>query len=160
MEIFTGDKNPVLRQKSKSVVKFDRQLKKLVHEMGVTMKESNGLGLAAPQVGINERLFISTVNKKPMVFINPEIIKFSQEKEIQEEGCLSLPNVWGEVERAREVTVKFQDVNGKERIMKFSNLNARAIQHEYDHLEGILFTDKLEMPMFESVEMEYEAKEL
>lgn len=115
--------------------------------MDEILKKEAGLGLAAPQVGQNLRLVLvrlnfETPNELILALINPEIISFSKEIVLGEEGCLSLPKMWGQVLRSCEITVKFQNLKGKSQTLKFTNLNARIIQHEVDHLDGILFIDR------------------
>lgn len=145
LDIETGKDNPILRKKSTPVGKITKKTLKLVKDMHETMLAANGVGLAAPQVGLNERIFLITLdNKKVLPMINPEILEVSEKKEFGEEGCLSLPNQWGEVERSKAVMVRFQDLKGQTMTMKFEGFEAREVQHELDHLNGILFTDYLE----------------
>lgn len=144
MEILVGENNEILRSKSTNVDKFDKALKKMIQEMKATMKESKGVGLAAPQVGFNENIIIVSLDEKNVLaMINPEILSVSEDKVIAEEGCLSLPGVWGNVERPREIKVKFLDEKKRKHILVLKNLNARIVLHEMDHLYGILFTDKI-----------------
>ena len=143
LEILTGENNPILRKKSQTVTKFDKKLKKFIEEMKKKVIEVKGLGLAAPQAGMNERLFLMRIKDKFITVINPRIIRKSEETIITEEGCLSLPDTWGDVKRSKVVTVSFQDESGSEKVMQFSDIEAVEAQHEYDHLEGVLFTDKL-----------------
>lgn len=137
----------VLRQKAKKVTRFDDSIRKLAQDMLETMYASNGVGLAAPQVGISKRLMVIDVAgedepRKPIVFINPEIIE-AQGDLVGQEGCLSFPGVFFEVRRALSIVVKFKNVAGKDQKMAVSgNLLCRAIQHEIDHLDGELFIDK------------------
>lgn len=105
------------------------------------MDAAEGVGLAAPQIGLSLRICIALLHGKVGVFINPQIIWRSAEKEIVEEGCLSLPNTWVPVPRSRAITVRFQNRRGKEEERKLENLPARILQHEIDHLDGILITD-------------------
>lgn len=151
LEIITGKENPILRKISTPIKSFDKKLKSLVKKMEETLKNANGLGLAAPQVGINERLFLAKLKDRFIVMINPEITHESEITAIDEEGCLSLPGTWGKVERSREITVKYQDIQEKTNILKLHDLEAREILHEYDHLNGILFTDKLKTPITENL---------
>ncbi|AIN94645.1 peptide deformylase [Treponema putidum] len=132
-----------LREVSKPVETIDENIKKLVDEMFVTVKKENGIGLAAPQVGENIRLFIVFINEQKYIFINPEIIETSQEMCLMEEGCLSIPNVYDNVMRPSSVRVQFLDIEGKIKTIDASGLLARVIQHENDHLNGILFIDRL-----------------
>lgn len=134
----------VLRKKSRTVEKVDEKIKELVQDMLETMYKNNGVGLAAPQVGILKRVVVIDLydNNGPIVLINPEIIKEKGEQEV-EEGCLSFPNQFAKIIRPAEVTVKALDEDGKEIKIKAKELLAQAISHEVDHLEGILFVDKI-----------------
>ncbi len=137
----------ILRQPTKKITKFDTSLRKLVQDMFDTMYQADGVGLAAPQIGVSKQiLIIDTAGenepKRPMVFINPKILSASGEM-IGLEGCLSFPGVFFEVKRAENIIVKFQNINGKDqKIDVKGGLLSRAIQHEIDHLEGALFIDK------------------
>ena len=145
LNIETGTDNPILRKKSTPVDKITKKTIKLIKDMYETMIAANGVGIAAPQVGINERIFLMTLDsKKVLPMINPEILEMSGAKELGEEGCLSLPNQWGKVERSKEVLVRFMDTKGATITMKFKDFEAREIQHELDHINGILFIDHLE----------------
>lgn len=144
-----GADNQVLRAKSSEVKKIDRKIKKLVSDMTDTMNAADGLGIAAPQVGVNLRIFIARLNFNtpqevivPMV--NPEIVHRSKEIEKGEEGCLSLPKRFGIVPRAHELTVNFTDQKGQSHTLQLSGLNAKIIQHETDHIDGKLFVDSME----------------
>lgn len=134
----------VLRKKSRTVEKVDEKIKELVQDMLETMYKNNGVGLAAPQVGILKRVVVIDLydNNGPIVLINPEIIKEKGEQEV-EEGCLSFPNQFAKIIRPAELTVKALDIDGKEIKIKAKELLAQAISHEVDHLEGILFIDKI-----------------
>ena len=136
-----------LREPSKEVHKVSRKISDLVQDLFDTMYAQNGVGLAAPQIGVNYRVFVvdvSTGNEplNPMVFINPKIIKKSGSVK-SNEGCLSFPEAYTEVKRYKDVTVKALDLNGKSFVLeaKDGTLLARAIQHEFDHLNGVLFID-------------------
>lgn len=158
LKILTGENNDILRAKSILIKKFDAELKKLVKAMKETLIAQNGLGLAAPQIGKNIRLFVlfldyKTDDQRIVTMINPRIISRSDEMEIDQEGCLSLPGIWGNVVRYRDIVVEFSDVEGTRQILLLSGLNAREVQHEYDHLEGILFIDKMEKPKNERSEL-------
>ena len=134
-----------LRQKSLPVQQIDDQLRSLVSEMFETLKKSSGIGLAAPQIGKNIRLFIVQLEDSDgMVFINPEVIKTSEQLCTMEEGCLSIPKVYEKVVRPKEITIQYTDLNGKKQIIKAEGLLSRVIQHETDHLNGILFLDRIE----------------
>ena len=132
----------VLRKKCKVVDEINPRLLTLLADMVDTMYEADGVGLAAPQVGILKRIFVIDVydDYGPRVFINPEILE-KKGTQIDEEGCLSVPGESAEVERAKYVKVKAVNEKGEEFILEAEDLLARAIQHEYDHLEGILFVD-------------------
>jgi peptide deformylase len=137
--------NPILRKKTEPVKEINTEIKQLALDMVETMEKNQGIGLAAPQVG---KLFqIITVKPEPdqqtLVLINPKIKKTSRKKDVMLEGCLSLPDINLPVERAIKITVKGLDVNGKKIKIKAEGLLARAIQHEIDHLSGILITDKI-----------------
>ncbi|MFH0776255.1 MAG: peptide deformylase [Patescibacteria group bacterium] len=147
LKIETGPDNPILRKKSVKIAKFDKKLKKFLREMAEIMLAKDGVGLAAPQVGVNERAVILNLKIAPkkwqtVALVNPEILDASLELICAEEGCLSLPKIWGEVERFENVTLKFWDENGTPRILELEGINARAAQHEIDHLDGILFIDR------------------
>jgi peptide deformylase len=145
-EVFTYG-HPVLRQVAEPVTVFDDQLKRFVDEMVETMHQEDGVGLAAPQVGRSIRLAVidaTAGESPPIVFINPRITWFSEEVGDYDEGCLSIPNISIDVSRPVSVSVEAQDVQGNPFVIeKATGLLARAIQHEYDHLEGILFVDKI-----------------
>ncbi len=134
--------NPILRKKSLNVANIsDKKIQELVPEMMETMIMSNGVGLAAPQIGQNIRLLVAKYKDKNLVVINPIITHKSILKEWDEEGCLSIPNKYGQVRRPKNITVEFFDVQGQKQILKAKGLLARIIQHEIDHLDGILFID-------------------
>jgi peptide deformylase len=151
------DDHPVLRKKSTNIDEIDDMVVKLAEDMVETMLKADGVGLAAPQVGINSRLITvlmhETMGKTPTIMINPVITKASHSQIIMEEGCLSLPNRYGEVPRAASIEVHYQDVKGKKHKIKASKLNARIIQHEIDHLDGILFTDKVVSDIYSTLEL-------
>lgn len=131
----------VLRKVCHKVEKFDVRLHSLLDDMYETMKKSDGVGLAAPQVGILRRVVVIDVGEGKIELVNPEIVKTSGEQTGQE-GCLSCPGKWGNVTRPMKVTVKAQDRFGEEIKIKGTELLARALCHEIDHLDGILFLDK------------------
>ena len=139
--------DPVLSKPGEKVTVFDAKLKKLVEEMFESMYAAQGIGLAAPQIAISKRLTVIDVSfkKNPddrIVLINPEIIE-REGKQVEEEGCLSLPEIREKVSRAAKVRVRAQDVTGKWFELEGEELLARAIQHEIDHLDGVLFIDRL-----------------
>ncbi|KAF2957676.1 peptide deformylase [Thermotoga sp. Ku-13t] len=132
--------DPVLRKKAKEVSQIDEYILSLIKDMFEAMYAEDGVGLAAPQVGVSLRIIVMD-DGKPRAMINPQIIYRSEEKIIGEEGCLSIPEVFENVERSKEVIVKYKDENGTEHEEKFIDYSARIVQHEYDHLDGILFID-------------------
>lgn len=136
---------PVLREKAKPVPNpKSPEIKRLIEDMIATMKDAKGLGLAAPQVGKSLRLFTVDVEDKIYVFINPEIKDLSKDKSSFEEGCLSVQKIWGPVVRPKKLTIKALDETGKPIKIRAKGLLARVIQHEMDHINGILFIDKAE----------------
>ena len=134
----------ILRKKCRPVTAFDEKLWTLLDDMKETMEAAQGAGLAAPQVGILRRVVVIDVHdgKGPIELVNPEIIA-EEGSQCGNEGCLSLPGEWHEVERPVRVTVKAQDRNGEEFTMTGDGLLARAFCHETDHLDGVLFIDKM-----------------
>ncbi|MBS4035493.1 MAG: peptide deformylase [Ignavibacterium sp.] len=141
-----GDK--ILRKKVDSVTQIDDKTIELIRFMFDTMRNANGIGLAANQVGINKSIFVVDISPvedyekyKPITMINPRIVNKSDETSSFEEGCLSIPEIRGEVIRPKEITIKYQDIDLAEQQIDADDLFARVIQHEYDHLKGILFTD-------------------
>lgn len=138
------DTDEILRKKSRKIEEIDDKLLALIDDMIETMHQKDGVGLAAPQVGILKRVVVIDLydDKGPYVLINPEIIKEKGEQEV-DEGCLSFPNKFGKVIRPAEVIVKALDRDGKEFKLKGKGLLAQAISHELDHLDGILFIDKV-----------------
>ncbi|MBD3238212.1 MAG: peptide deformylase [Candidatus Moranbacteria bacterium] len=140
--IITGD-DPRLKQKCKKISNPKAEnIVKLIKEMKKTMKINNGIGLAAPQIGQPVRLFIVQVNYNQYVIINPIIKKLSQNKTQMEEGCLSFPGIFRTIERSQKIEIKYINQQGQSKKLKASGLLARAIQHEYDHLEGVIFLDR------------------
>jgi peptide deformylase len=132
--------NPILRQQSQPIKKVTKRIKTLLENMLETMYQADGVGLAAPQVGINERLIVIDVGKGPILLINPEITaKFGEERDV--EGCLSIPGENAYITRASKVEVIGLNSKGKKVHFKAEGLLARAFQHEIDHLDGILFID-------------------
>jgi len=147
--------NHKLREISKPVL-VDKKTLELIKELKQTLLDSEekmiGVGLAAVQIGVLKQVFLaySPNSKKLLTFINPEIIWFSQRmtdsKKSKFEGCLSVPGRWAIIKRSKEVKIKYQTEGGKEQVRKFSGMMAIEVQHEYDHLEGILYLDRLESP--------------
>ena len=135
------DKDEVLRKRSKEVVEIDNKIRELALDMVETMYKFDGVGLAAPQVGILKRIITVDVGDGPKVYINP-VIKKAAGKQVCEEGCLSFPNVFGNVDRPETVIVEAFDLDGKKIRVKAKDLEAVVLSHEIDHLDGILFVDK------------------
>jgi peptide deformylase len=143
MEILTLG-NEALRQKAEPVKKIDPALVKTVEEMIAALHEGRGVGLAAPQIGLGSRIFVVHIEGDiPRVFINPSIIETSPETVKHEEGCLSIPGIWADVVRPKTVKVQAWNERGRPFTLEADSLLARVILHEYDHLEGILFIDRL-----------------
>tara|TARA_X000001036_G_scaffold211645_1_gene198694 strand:+ start:211 stop:729 length:519 start_codon:yes stop_codon:yes gene_type:complete len=137
-----------LRQVSKSVPKVTDEEKRLMDDMLETMYDANGIGLAAIQVGVPKRILVIDLGKKenknmPLFFVNPEIIKKNDKLATYEEGCLSVPDQFAEIDRPNKCTVEYLDYNGKKKVLDADGLLATCLQHEMDHLEGILFIDYL-----------------
>jgi peptide deformylase len=130
----------VLRKKAKEVSQIDENVLSTIKDMFEVMYAEDGVGLAAPQVGVSLRIIVMD-DGKPRVMINPKIVYKSEEKVVAEEGCLSVPEIFENVERSKEVIVRYKDESGVEREEKFVDYSARIVQHEYDHLDGILFID-------------------
>lgn len=134
--------DPVLREKCQPINTFDRKLRLLLNNMADTMYKADGVGLAAPQIGLSIAVVVIDVGEGIIEMINPKIIE--REGTIEDtEGCLSVPGIYGTVERSARVVAEFQNRYGKKRTIEGTELLARAIQHELDHLEGVLFTDKV-----------------
>lgn len=140
--------HPALRWKSKDVTRIDAQLKDWVGQMFELMYQARGIGLAANQVALPYRLFVVNPTGDPdapdqeQVFINPQIVKRNGSED-SEEGCLSLPEIYGPVTRAERITVEAFDLDGRDFSMELSGLPARVVQHENDHLDGVMFTDRV-----------------
>ncbi len=135
--------NPLLRQKSLVIKEpLAQEIQDLLPEMIETMIKKDGVGLAAPQIGLNIRLIVVRHKDNDIVMINPEILKKSLFKEWDEEGCLSVPGVFGQVKRHKKLTVRYLDGDGKSQQLEAEGFFARVIQHEVDHLNGVLFIDK------------------
>ncbi len=140
--------DPILRKKAEPIVTFDKKLRKFVDDMIDVMYVEDGIGLAAPQIGFSRRVVVVDASELvkdeyPRGFINPEIIEFSEETDVREEGCLSIPGVHEEVVRSTRIVVKYQDEKGREFTEAYSGWLARILQHEIDHLNGILFVDRI-----------------
>ncbi|HET9919117.1 MAG TPA: peptide deformylase [Ktedonobacteraceae bacterium] len=144
-KIITAE-NPILRQKAKKIHRFDASIQKLANEMFETMHEAGGVGLAAPQIALSIRLLVVEYEDHKIAITNPEIIKAEGEV-LGTEGCLSIPGYAGDnIRRAERVVVKGQDVRGKPLKVNAEDWLARVLQHEIDHLDGILFLDRLDRP--------------
>lgn len=135
------DRDGILRKKSREVTVFDSRLHQLLDDMAETLKEANGVGLAAVQVGVLRRAFIADVGEGVVEYINPKIVERSEETLDESEGCLSFPGRYGMVERPKSVTVEAQDRHGNFFKKTGEGLLARAMCHETDHLDGVLFLD-------------------
>ena len=140
--------DPFLRQKSKPVEKVDDSIRKIMDDMLETMYDAPGIGLAAIQIGIPKRIIVLDISKdpekkEPMYFINPEKVYTSKDQATYEEGCLSVPGQFAEIDRPDKCHIKYLDYNGDSKELKAEGLSATCIQHEIDHLEGILFIDYL-----------------
>jgi peptide deformylase len=146
MEILTlGD--DTLRQKAEPVTQFDGPLVKTAEEMMMALREGKGVGLAGPQIGLLKRIFVVHVDGDiPRIFINPSIIETSPETVKYEEGCLSVPGVWAAVIRPKALKVQAWNERGRPFTLEAEGILARVILHEYDHLEGVLFIDRLSEP--------------
>lgn len=143
--VIRTDSDPILRKTSKEVSKFDDRLKILIDDMFETMDEAPGVGLAAPQVGILKRVIVvddrEEENRKRMCMINPVITR-KEGEDCDIEGCLSVPLKQGSVKRATDIDVEYMNLQGEKKSLNAREYFARIIQHEVDHLDGILFTDK------------------
>lgn len=137
------DEDPILRKKSRKVEKIDEDLKSFIEDMYETMYDAQGVGLAAVQVGRLKRLVVlDDYNGSKITLINPVIESLGEDQVDGMEGCLSVPDRMGKIKRAQKVTVSYQDIDGDRKIIEAEDFLARIIQHELDHLEGILYTDK------------------
>lgn len=133
--------DPVLRENAKEITKITPSINRLIENMADTMYASGGIGLAAPQIGVSKRAVVVDLGDGLMVLINPEITK-AEGRERGKEGCLSFPDVWGEVDRAVSVNVRAFNLKGEEIFISAEGFLARALQHEIDHLDGIVFIDR------------------
>jgi len=167
----TTDKR--LRIKSKPVKKIDKKILNLISTLRQTLisqKNPEGVGLAAPQIGKNLRIFVMKTTKGLETVINPKILKVEKAKDKKREtdrklmeGCLSLPNFYGPIERAKKIKISYQDEKGNQRVKTFTGIDAQIVQHEIDHLEGILFIDRIieqGKPLFEYKDGEWEEVEI
>ena len=148
VKLILTEPNKLLRQISKSVQKVTKEEQKLMDDMLDTMYEANGIGLAAIQIGVPKRIIVMDLSKdpnkkEPRYFVNPIIKNKDLKKSTYEEGCLSVPNQFAEIDRPSQCDVEYLDYNGNKKILHAEGLLATCIQHEMDHLEGILFIDYL-----------------
>ncbi|MFH0851817.1 MAG: peptide deformylase [Candidatus Peregrinibacteria bacterium] len=143
LPIEKGADNPILRRKGAKVREVTKALKKLIKDMRETVKVEDGAGLAAPQVGQSLQLCIALIEGKMTALINPAIVRKSKEAETQEEGCLSLPGLQVSVTRPVTITVKYLNEKGLPEERRLSDFSARTVQHEVDHLNGVLLADYL-----------------
>ena len=141
LPIITGENNPVLREKTRKVPKVTKEILKLIRDMEETTLQAKGAGIAALQAGRTERLCIALIQHKLVPLINPVITWKSEEKDIMEEGCLSLPELWIHIPRSLEIVLQYTDEAGKQVERKLTGWNARVVQHEVDHLDGVLIVD-------------------
>lgn len=144
---YLGDR--VLRQAAKRITKVDDEIRQLVREMLQTMYSKDGIGLAAPQVGVHKQLIVIDLEpdnpvNQPLVLINPTIKQVSKEVCVAQEGCLSIPGVYLDVKRPEVVEVAYKDEHGRPRTLQANDLLARCIQHEMDHLNGVVFVDRVD----------------
>ncbi|MDZ7957274.1 MAG: peptide deformylase [Aulosira sp. DedQUE10] len=144
---YLGDR--VLRQPAKRIAKVDDELRQLIREMLQTMYSKDGIGLAAPQVGVHKQLIVIDLEpdnpaNPPLVLINPTIKQVSKEICVAQEGCLSIPNVYMDVKRPEVVEIAYKDENGRPQTLKANDLLGRCIQHEMDHLNGVVFVDRVD----------------
>ncbi|KAF5479618.1 hypothetical protein F2P56_000424 [Juglans regia] len=156
--------DPVLRAKNKRIDSFDDNLKKLVDEMFDVMYKTDGIGLAAPQVGINVRLMVfNPVGERgegeEIVLVNPRVNKYSKKVVLFNEACLSFPGIFADVKRPESVKIDAQNIKGAKFSVNLSGLPARVFQHEYDHLQGVLFFDRMTDEVLESIRAELQALE-
>jgi len=140
--------DPILRNKSEPLERVDEEVQLLADDMLETMYDAPGIGLAAIQIGIPRRMLVIDCSKEdedraPMVFVNPQIVDSSDDRSAYEEGCLSIPDYYAEVERPAEVTVDYLDRDGKQQQIRVDGLLATCLQHEIDHLNGVLFIDHI-----------------
>ena len=136
----------ILRKQCREVKEITPRLKETLQDMVDTMRESMGVGIAGPQVGIMKRIFVAQPDpyddNNVYFMINPVMLEMSEEKELGTEGCLSVPDMIGDVERSVRIKMEATDISGERRVYDFEGFDARVMQHEYDHLDGILYTDK------------------
>ena len=136
-----GDK--VLTQKAKRVSRVDDTIRNFCASMVDTMLENKGIGLAANQVGVLKRIIVVLIDDNPVVMINPEVVEFSKNLVMMNEGCLSIPGEYFDIKRPESIKVKYRDLKGKPHFETYSGLTSRVIQHEIDHLEGVTMNSRV-----------------
>lgn len=147
----------VLRQRALDVEGFNAELREILQAMVHVMAENKGVGLAAPQVGISRRFFVVRLeDEEPLFFVNPVVLSLSPETAVYEEGCLSLPGIWAKVRRPAALSLRAWDAKGKAFELEADGFLARVIQHELDHLDGVLFPDRLSPGRCQALFEEYE----
>lgn len=156
--------DPILRKRNKRINTFDENLKKLVDEMFDVMYKTDGVGLSAPQVGINVQLMVFNSagergEGQEIILVNPKVMKYSKKTLLFNEGCLSFPNIYADIQRPESLRVDAQDINGAKFAVELSGLPARVFQHEFDHLQGILFFDRMTDEVLDSIRTELESLE-
>ena len=154
LRIYTGTDNPTLRKISAPVERITKETLKLLRNMDETMEKEEGVGLAAPQVGVHQRIILvakMSPNDKEIIgtipMINPQILEYSLDTALMDEGCLSIPGKYAKVRRHTGVKVRFLDTKGKDTTLHLQGLSAQVVQHEIEHLDGILFTDHIAGPL-------------
>ena len=167
-------KDPKLRKKSKAIKKIDKKALSVIEDLKDTLAaqdDPEGIGLAAPQIGKRLRIFVMKPEEKLKVIINPEVVKISKSEKTNKkqkeskimEGCLSLPHFYGPIRRVDKIKIKYKDEKGKVKTEEFQGINAQIVQHEMDHLDGILFIDRLleqKKPLYEYKNGEWERVEI
>ncbi|KAF6255221.1 peptide deformylase [Scenedesmus sp. NREL 46B-D3] len=156
--------DPRLRAPNARIGVFDDSLRELAKQMFEVMYQDDGVGLAAPQVGVNARLMVFNETAEPgsaeeMVLVNPVILEKGRATDVDVEGCLSFPTIYADVERATKIEVQYQDLDGKAQQMQLRDFVARVFQHEYDHLQGVLYHDRMKSAELEKVRPELVALE-
>ena len=144
--IVVGAHLPVLRKRAAHIESFGKELQRLVRDLHDTVEEAKGAGLAAPQINIAQAVTVAKIAGMFTTLVNPEVLWCSPEAVLGEEGCLSLPDIWLLVPRAKEIIVRFQTEKGEERELKLTEFDARVVQHEVDHLLGKLIVDYQAVP--------------
>ncbi len=148
--------NELLRRKAEPIDDINEEIVQLANDMIASLDTDTGIGLAGPQVGVMKRIFIVHIEgDEPRVFINPTIINTSEDEVVYEEGCLSIPGVWADIKRPAVIQVQAWNEKGKPFRVEAKGIMARVIQHEYDHLEGVLFVDRLSEPKRNKILIKY-----